>query len=151
MHYVAQDVGPLLTAGLTDLPLLLILAGVLLCASIAAATLALIRRRRPAHGAASAGSSPARLAFKLTVAAVVLLAAGLYLWTEYGGISGMIEHFRGEPCCAAAADQPCCAKQENQPCCPAEAADQTQNNAGNAVTPGQSGTGTGPTGEDTDQ
>jgi hypothetical protein len=142
MHYVAQDVGPLLTAGLTDLPLLLILAGVLLSASVAAATLTLIRRRRPAYGAVSSGLSPARLTFKLTVAAVVLLAAGLYLWSEYGGIPGMIEHFRGEPCCA---------EQESRPCCPAEAADQAQNNAGNAVTPGQSGTGAGPIGEDTDQ
>jgi len=151
MHYVAQDVGPLLTAGLTDLPLLLILAGVVLCASIAATTLALIRRRRPAYGPASSGLSPARAAFKLTVAGIVLLAAVLYFWSEYGGVSGIIAHFRGEPCCAEAAEQPCCAEQENQPCCPAKAADQIQDNAVNSVTPGQSGTAAGQTGEDTDQ
>jgi hypothetical protein len=108
MPYMAQDMQPQLQAGLSDLPLLMILAGVLLCAGIAATTLALIRRTRRGPDSATARLSPAAVALKIAVALAVLLAAAAFFVTDSGGITEAIARIKGEPCCVDDQGQPCC-------------------------------------------
>lgn len=117
IHYMAQVPLPVVKTGLADMPLLIILAGVLLCAGIAAVTLALLRRTRPVRQAATTGLSPGRIVFKIVMLLLVLAAAAFYMLTEYG-IGGAKAGGKGEPCCPQAEEQPCCDQGGDQLCCP---------------------------------